>query len=456
VNAPYRRQLVSVLSLKPEAERDIQKWNPRRQLEELIIRPVASIPEEQWVEGRKVILAIDSLEECLLDDPTSSADLAGLWLREVMEVVGEESFQNSRIKFLIISHEHRLIKSLLDHADSASSYSMTEYKKSDSALTEMMQFYKCELGQLASYNLSSGNSNWPSEEEVTELSNITRGSFFQARIICSQIRESLNPEEKLKDGITKGDFKKGIQSYYQSLLDETTKGFSPEESEIFWKALRTIALLRRLVSIEDLALIMNYDYPEKLRVALTRKVPFLVYTPMKNSQLQVGKPDVIRVQDTVFADYVGKGEVSHSPVDLSTLECNLAADLLRLLNKTLPEIEEGKRFDENHPDYRSVYELRGLSVERRIKRAIGYAAKSWWTHLQKSLEAPSPTSPKKLQTLRNSQVAIIRELAQLLEKKKRRAWIAILENEVSQDVRFPAKAISAAKSFLEVSFQFIA
>ncbi|THV06983.1 hypothetical protein K435DRAFT_789071 [Dendrothele bispora CBS 962.96] len=439
VNAPYRRQLISRLDRLPEDGRTtdaIRKWSLKQQLMELFIEPFASIPEGQRGK-RKVILAIDSLEECFYGAYSAgAANLVEGLLREINEM----NDRSQRIKFIIISRDDRgQIRSVLDRPEAAESYSMAEYQSSPVAFKEMMEFYQKELGQLVTFNISDLSS------ALQELASSTQGYFFLAKANCDMIRKSLDPERKLKDALKNKEFETGVAKYFQNVLDQATTGYDTKDLETFWKALRTITLLQRVMGVEDLALIIDYENAaERLRTGLHR-VDSLISTPGRDLLWKKdGGADVIRVQNTEFAEFFGGGKLTlgdNKALETSILECDMAADLL-------PELKEDEKFDANHPDYQNIYELRGGLRERKINRAIGYACMNWWTHLNKSFEAPPP-SQDNMGILVKRQITVIEEIAKLLKKGKRRSWITIIEQDPDGDVKLLAQAINIAWKFLD-------
>ncbi|THV06987.1 hypothetical protein K435DRAFT_848659 [Dendrothele bispora CBS 962.96] len=225
VNAPYRRQLASRLDRLPEDERTtdaIQKWGLKQQLKELFIEPFASIPQGQRG-SRKVILAIDSLEECLHGAHSAVGETNSV---KLLEAITEMNDSSQRIKFIIISRDingrhvdHGHIKKFLDDPKVADSYHMAEYRSSEEGYTEMSGFYEKELGPLV--KLSRG--------DLRELASNFQGRFVLAKAVCDAIQGSLDPGKKLRDVIDNKEYKE-ITGYYQDVLNQATMPRDPKQN----------------------------------------------------------------------------------------------------------------------------------------------------------------------------------------------------------------------------------
>ncbi|KAK7439544.1 hypothetical protein VKT23_017472 [Stygiomarasmius scandens] len=453
----YRRQLVSVLSRRYRKEdrttQKIQSWPSRQQLKDLLVDPFASILEAYRTSNdRKVILVIDSLEECLYNDWNSNTDLVGQLLRELLAIAKDGSLPGLKVIISSVSGEtsqeaRQIMYRLTDSgiAVSVTSYSMTDYPE---AAEEMEDFYEKRLGGLKSSQGAIRKWLDKNPNALHDLSKVTKGNFFLANLVCSQVlqeeewsiamellqllpigsgRDS-DPYEKLEQVLQRGSLHKSLEKHYQRLLDTATSGCSAEDVQLFWNALYTIVLLQSLMSVENLAKIVGYEYPKKLQSILLgkRALEPLVFIPTDDPLRPL---DVIRVHDTIFLDYVRTGRIfqDEERVDQSVLQCDLAVKLLMLLNSWL----------EASPSW---------NTKDPLPKHIEYASCFWWRHLQQSYDTISPIStPENENRLIKSQCSILKHLIDLLKQNSDK-WFNLLEQ--SPGTPSPVVALNVIKTFL--------
>ncbi|THV06982.1 hypothetical protein K435DRAFT_789070 [Dendrothele bispora CBS 962.96] len=202
-------------------------------------------------------------------------------------------------------------------------------------------------------------------------------------------------------------FGKVLKEHHESALSELVK----PDQEILQKAICTIMLLKKDLFVPDLSSIIGCD-PTVLQSAFNRR------------QLRL---EVALVQNPLIAKYIRERKIplGFKPPELSILECELAANLLKLLNKELIP----------RPD---TYRAQTGTVRGEV---IGYACTHWWFHLRNSYTAHLPDSQEDIAFLFQCQNDVIRELKQLLSRERRRLWIGVLENELRRD-DFKAERLS--------------
>jgi len=498
-NEEYRQQLVSFLLYKYKKEERttqiIQTWDPKQQLDDLLVKPLNSIPKDQSG-NRKVILVIDALEECLHHDRNSDTGLIGQLLRGLLSIVKENACPSLKVIISSPSGEtsynaRRIANHLEESAmdGSVASYSMTNYQleQENQTVEEMKAFYKKELSCL-----ESPDNAWLSDDLLAKLSEITRGNFLLAGNICRQTRKAKHPRKFLEKGVRKDKFMKNLEKHYQKLASRGAKYKRARKSRRYWNAIHTIVLWQSLMQVEDVAEIIEYPRPEKLRSTLLAKraLESVVFIPTVDPLRAL---DVIRVHDAIFMDYVRTGRVHRRRVlwrsvriDQSVLQCDLAANLLRLLNKRLCSGEQMETSRDSLPPY--SFSLRpetrrwghmftrkningavpalangspppavnGGMNTRQIQvespsRVIEYASCFWWRHLQLSYDNISSIATRKNnKRLEKSQKRVIKELSVLLnDDGKYKQWSKILAK--SSGIQSPLLALTTVRTFLMVS-----
>ncbi|KAJ3873646.1 hypothetical protein F5051DRAFT_476448, partial [Lentinula edodes] len=449
----YRRNLLycleSILNDGQSIRSVATDWEPTKQFEELIVKPMSNSVLDIGKSGGEpnlVILVIDSLEECVPDQYAYNSPGKNLVIN-LLQGLGTGVKQVPNLKVIVSSRPTTVISSQLDGSNASSSivisYDMDKYLSSSDAEEDIQKFYEAELRTIQTQDASI-DGRWPSPDIILRLVKQTGNSFLIAQTVCRMVGRADDPEETLNkflDMPLKEFRSSGIQDIYTPILEQVVQGLSPGELDPFRKAVMTIVLLRRTMSVEDLAAILGvkaFGLQRSLRGVLSIMVVPAPLSHQKSIAVQ-RLSDVIRVHDTAFIDYMQEKAIAHPKVWINPTihNCTMAEQLLRFLNERLRCISNLSEFDEVHEKTFDVLEYRNDSKHKKLNRAVVYASRFWMYHISESEMTPNKyLDPQELGNWAKNQAQVVQELKEFLQHGRLLSWIVVLDRAgVIEEVR---------------------
>ncbi|KAJ4490793.1 hypothetical protein J3R30DRAFT_3752220 [Lentinula aciculospora] len=414
-DSAYRRNLLHYLELISASGQSLRSiatdWEPTKQFEELIMKPMASNPVSESKPGgepKTIVLVVDSLEECAPDQYSYNSIGRNL-VTNLLQGLGAGVKQVTNLKIIVSSRPTTVISSQLEGSSGiVVPYDMYQYLNTSDAEDDIQKFYEAELKTIQTQEVSI-DGRWPSPDTVLKLVKKTGNSFLIAQTIL------WNPGH-----------------IYTPILDQVVQRLSPGELDPFRKAIMTIILLRRLMSVEDLAAILRlkaFGVQRSLRGVLSIMV---VPTPMSHQKSTAVQrvADVIRVHDTAFIDYMREKTIAHPKVWINPTVHNSAMSvyLLRFLNDRLRYISHLSEFDEIHEKTFEVLEYRNNSTQKKLNRVVVYASRFWMYHLSESeMNSNRFLEPREFTEWAKYQVQVVQELKEFLQQGRVLSWVVVLE-----------------------------
>ncbi|KAJ4497640.1 hypothetical protein C8R41DRAFT_917363 [Lentinula lateritia] len=297
----YRRNLLYYLESILNGGQSIRSvttdWEPTKQLEELIVKLMSNSVLDIGKSGGKpnlVILVIDSLEECVPDQYAHNSVGMNLVIN-LLQGLGTGVKQVPNLKVIVSSRPTTVISSQLDGSNTSSSvvisYDMDRYLSSSDAEEDIRKFYEAELRTIQTQDASI-DGRWPSPDVILRLVKQTGNSFLIAQTVCRMVGRADDPKETLNkflDMPLKEFRSSGIQNIYTPILEQVVQGLAAGELDPFRKAIMTIVLLRRTMSVEDLAAILGvkaFGLQQSLRGVLSIMVVPAPFSHQKSIAVQ--------------------------------------------------------------------------------------------------------------------------------------------------------------------------
>ena len=264
----YRKILLNFLkAYLPVIKADnIRSWSPHDQLKKLILDP---LHQRTPATMHSVLLVIDGLQECTWKKG-GAEDVQNL-LAGLIESSGDGSLKRSMLKVLITACPDNIVDtSLLAHTDKlVKRCSMDEWLNSNDCQSDIDRYYRERFNVIRIKDDELCNQNWPPSEDIKRLVRRTAGSFALAKAFCDMVEDASDRAREFEN-IVGGEDKDlesrllqiqgpnmGASLMYTSVLKKAFPEHSPDEQSDFRTLVMAIVLIKRLMSPEDLALILT-------------------------------------------------------------------------------------------------------------------------------------------------------------------------------------------------------
>jgi WD40 repeat protein len=352
---------------------------------ELLFRPAGGIALDAGL-----LIVIDALDECTEDiSGRAGGELLPLLLRGLLQLSG-------RIKLLLTSRAEPEIIRMFNVASLGSQQTVMQLHDLDAAVvrSDIRAYFKASFANIASARPGLSLLNWPSEEDIEVLVDLTKVLFvFAATVVRFVGAPRHSPRSRLDILLARRESKSAmpynsLDQLYIQVLKTSVRSDQQEDTEELCERLRNvvgvIVTAQQPLSVSVHAILLNVDQAE---VQLTvESLSALVLGTSK---------EPVRIFHPSFPDFIVNPRRCNDPLFRVSLEehhLRLARGCLAILNQHLrynmanlddPDLENSDVEDLEDCLVRGICE-KGDHAGSSLPQALFYAARYWTMHVVSS------------------------------------------------------------------------
>jgi WD40 repeat protein len=338
-----------------------------------------------------LLLVIDAMDECAEDNSgRAGGELLPLLLRGLQQLSG-------RVKLLLTSRAEPEIIRMFDAATLASQQTVVRLHDLDAAVvrSDIRTYLNVSLARIASVRADLNLTNWPSQEDIDLLVDLTDVLFvFAATVVRFVSTPRHNPRTRLDILLARRESNSAmpyhlLDQLYIQVLRNSVRSDQHEDTEELCERLKavvgSIVTAQQPLTVAAHAILLECDLAE---VQLTVESLSALFINTSNEPVRVFHPS--------FLDFIANPRRCNDPrflVSQGQSQLRLARGCLAILNQRLrynmanldnPDLENSNIEDLEDRLISGIREKEDHAGPS-LPQALFYAARYWTTHVVLSL-----------------------------------------------------------------------